>query len=69
MLRYYPWDFEPNTFRPPIERVLIPKLPTPIHEVEYECGECGMVFKGAMGYVCSNPRCPVFPVITCNILS
>lgn len=51
------------------KRVLIPKLPDPIVpycETEYECGQCGMVFKGVMGYVCSHPRCPVFPVITCS---
>lgn len=51
------------------KRVLIPKLPPPTYETEYECGECGMIFKGAMGYVCNNPCCPVFPVITCNTIT
>lgn len=68
----YWWDPPRSEWVPPApiaskpKRVLIPKLPVPIHETEYECEECGMVFKGAIGYVCSNPRCPVFPVITCS---
>lgn len=74
--RYW-WDPQKPEWYPPApiaptprpKRILIPKLPTPIYETEYECGECGMTFRGAMGYVCSNPRCPVFPVITCSRLS
>lgn len=28
------------------------------------CYECGMEWKGAMGYVCSNQKCPVQPKVT-----
>lgn len=30
-----------------------------------QCGVCGLRIMPVMGYVCSNPRCGVFPVVTC----
>lgn len=30
------------------------------------CGLCGLRVMPVMGYVCSNPRCGVFPVATCS---
>ena len=29
------------------------------------CGLCGLRITRVMGYVCSNPRCGVFPRVTC----
>lgn len=29
------------------------------------CGLCGLRVMPVMGYVCSNPRCGVFPQVTC----
>jgi len=58
----WPWYTTPTNVR----RVVIPKLPEqPPEIIEYQCGECGMVFSGIMGYVCGSPRCPVFPRVTC----
>ena len=53
------WWVSPNTGK---RRIVIPKLPAP-EEVEYECGECGMVFgtNDVMG--CGNIRCPVYPKV------
>lgn len=28
------------------------------------CSECGMEWKGAMGYVCYNPKCLIQPKVT-----
>lgn len=30
-----------------------------------QCGVCGLRILPVMGYVCSNPRCGVFPQVTC----
>jgi len=30
------------------------------------CGQCGLRIKPVMGYVCSQPLCPVFPQVTCG---
>lgn len=29
------------------------------------CPVCKINLTGVMGYVCNNPKCPVFPVVTC----
>ena len=34
---------------------IAPVLPT---VVPNRCNVCGITFEGAMGYVCTNPRCP-----------
>jgi hypothetical protein len=36
----------------------------PINTGEIQCSQCGMIFKGPTGYVCHNPNCPVFTVIS-----
>lgn len=30
------------------------------------CGLCGLRVMPVMGYVCGNPRCGVFPQVTCS---
>jgi hypothetical protein len=51
---------------------IIPKLPEwpkrPADGAVAICGECGMRILQVMGYVCSRPRCPVFPNVTCGTL-
>jgi hypothetical protein len=37
-----------------------PSIP-PIADGSVRCSKCGMVWKGVMGYVCSNQPCPVQP--------
>lgn len=41
-----------------------PSLPPPMAMPSTGCYLCGLEFKGAMGYVCPNQRCPVQPKIT-----
>lgn len=43
--------------------VIPPLKQNPITGVK--CGECGMIWKGAMGYVCPNLRCPIQLKVTC----
>jgi hypothetical protein len=31
-----------------------------------QCGVCGLRILPVMGYVCNNPRCGVFPQVTCS---
>jgi ribosomal protein L37E len=48
-------------------RSIPPVYPTPsleMNENMRECSKCGMVWKGVMGYVCSNTQCPVQPKVS-----
>ncbi len=47
---------------PPLEG---PDLPCDPNPVVAKCGQCGLNLHRVMGYVCSHPRCPCFPRVTC----
>ena len=40
-----------------------PYNPQPTWVIPNACHVCGLEFKGSMGYVCTNPKCPT--AITC----
>ena len=48
---------------------VIPGLPEPMPKppdgAVAICGVCGLRILPVMGYVCGNPRCGVFPRVTC----
>ena len=39
--------------------------PSPADGAVAQCGVCGLRITLVMGYVCNNPRCGVFPQVTC----
>ena len=41
-----------------------PFMPTPINKPNIRCDKCGMVWEGAMGYVCPRQDCTIQPKIT-----
>ena len=45
----------------------LPDYPTrPADGAVAVCGVCGLRILPVMGYVCSNPRCGVFPQVICS---
>lgn len=42
----------------------VPTVPVNAFTQEIKCPTCGMVWKGAMGYVCPNMKCPIQPRVT-----
>ena len=51
---------EPSRIPPDIGRMPVgPGLVEP----QYKCQKCGMMWQGAMGYVCPNMDCPIQPKI------
>lgn len=42
----------------------LPYTPTPINKPSIRCDKCGMVWEGAMGYVCPRQDCTIQPKIT-----
>lgn len=49
---------------------IIPGLPEPAPQPAdgaiAQCGVCGLRIMPVMNYVCTNPRCGVFPRVTCS---
>lgn len=43
-----------------------PAAPPPVDGAVAVCGLCGLRITPIMGYVCSHPRCGVFPRVTCS---
>lgn len=49
---------------------VIPALPPSLPNVDpnpvvAQCGECGLMLRMVMGFVCPSYRCPVQPKVTC----
>lgn len=51
----------------PIIPGLPENVPSPADGAVAVCGVCGLRIMPVMGYVCSNPRCGVFPRVTCGV--
>lgn len=49
------------------QSVNIPTTPfIPPLQSSNACKTCGMIFNGAMGYVCYHPNCPSKVTVTCG---
>lgn len=53
-------QYDEDEFTPPRLTPIIPTFPdVPLPDVEMQCPDCSVSFKGIMGYVCQKPGCPM----------